>query len=201
MAEGKKAGDPAMPDKGDSNTFQAVTPAEFAKIPLDFIIATPLLTVIEAHKAAAITTLNFIESLKDKTASFRIIVDETDKEGTITKSQDVSVPLLSIVKVPSLNFDSMSVSFNFNISQISRQEDKSSQKADLKASTKGPLAAFIDASLTGSIEHSRTRENVSNRGGSLEIKLHVSETQLPPGLDKIISAIVENIPVPVAREK
>jgi hypothetical protein len=196
MADPKKPGDMATPDKSDPNTFQAVTPAEFAKIPLDFIIATPLLTVIEAHKAAASTTLNFIESLKDKTASFRISVDETDKDGTVTKSQDVAVPLLAIVKVPSLNFDSMSISFNFNISQVSRQEDKSSQKAELKVATKGPLAAFVDASLTGSVEHSRTRENVSNRGGSLEIKLHVSETQLPPGLDKIISAIVENIPFP-----
>ena len=196
MADGKKAGDPAVPDNNDPNNAAVVTPAEFAKIPLDFIIATPLLTVIEAHKAAASTTLNFVESLKDKTANFKITVDETDKDGIITKSQDVTVPLLAVVKVPSLNFDSMSVSFNFNISQINRQEDKSLQKAELKASTKGPLAAFIDASLTGSIEHSRTRENVSNRGGSLEIKLNISETQLPPGLDKIISAIVENIPVP-----
>ncbi len=39
------------------------SPAEFAKIPLDFIIATPLLTTIEAHKVAAMTTLEFVKTL------------------------------------------------------------------------------------------------------------------------------------------
>jgi hypothetical protein len=178
-----------------------VSPAEFTKIPLEFIIATPLLTTIEAHKAAASVTLNFIESLKDKTVSFKINSDITDSGGKTTKGQEVIVPLLSVVKVPYLTFDSLSVSFNYNISQVYRQEDKSMQKAELKASTKGALAAFIDASLTGSIEHSRTRENVSNRGGSLEVKLHISETQIPAGLDKVISAIVENIPLPESPKK
>jgi len=199
MAKTHEAGDPPAPE--EANAAPTVTPAEFAKIPLEFIIATPLLTAIEAHKAAASTTLNFIESLKDKTVNFKIKIDETDENGNITKSQDVAVPLLSIIKVPSLNFDSLSVSFNYNISQVYKQEDKSLQKAELKASTKGALAAFIDASLTGSIEHSRTRENISNRGGSLEIKLHVSETQIPAGLDKVLSAIVENIPFPEKPKK
>jgi hypothetical protein len=200
-----------MPDDKDNTVTPAdddnnavsptVSPAEFTKIPLEFIIATPLLTTIEAHKAAASVTLNFIESLKDKTVNFKINSDVTDANGTTTKGQEVIVPLLSVVKVPYLTFDSLSVSFNYNISQVYRQEDKSLQKAEIKASTKGALAAFIDASLTGSIEHSRTRENVSNRGGSLEIKLHVSETQMPPGLEKVISAIVENIPLPESPKK
>ena len=174
-----------------------VSPAEFEKIPLDFIIATPLLTTIEAHKAAASTTLNFIESIKDKSAEFKVKVNETDASGkTVEVDKTISVPLLAIVKIPSLTFDSISVSFNYNISQVYRQEDKSSQNAELKASTKGVLSKFLDASLTGSIEHSRTRENVANRGGSLEIKLHVSETQIPAGLEKIINALVESINVP-----
>lgn len=196
MADEKEKKDATVADDKNSNDPPTVSPAEFTKIPLEFIIATPLLTTIEAHKAAASVTLNFIESLKDKTVNFKITSDVTDSTTKTTKGQEVIVPLLSIVKVPYLTFDSLSVSFNYNISQVYRQEDKSLQKAELKASTKGVLAAFIDASLTGSVEHSRTRENVSNRGGSLEIKLHISETQIPAGLDKVLSAIVENIPFP-----
>jgi hypothetical protein len=193
-----------------------VTPAEFAKIPLEFIIATPLLTVIEAHKVAALTTLNFIESLNKETVRFKIKTAKTNavnnstgsdqtvgkptvsqpEGGEETGSIEVEVPLLAIVKVPCLNFDSLSVSFNYNISQIYTQKDTSGQRAEFKASTKGLLSRFVDASLVGSVEHSRTRENVVNRGGSLEIKLHVSETQLPPGLEKVLNAIVENIEVP-----
>jgi len=102
-----------------------------------------------------------------------------------------------VVKIPNLNFDSLSVSFNYNISQIYKETEGSKQNADLKVATKGILSKFVEASLTGSIEHSRNTENVANRGGSLEIKLHVSETQLPAGLEKIINAMVENINIPV----
>jgi hypothetical protein len=176
-----------------------VTPAEFEKIPLAFIIATPLLTTIEAHKAAASTTLEFIQGIKDQVAEFTLKVKKSDSEG-VNRDEDikVSVPLLSIVKIPSLTFDSLSVAFNYNISQVYKQIDTSAQKAELTATSKGVLAKFLSASLMGSVEHSRTRENVANRGGSLEIKLHVSETQIPPGLEKIINAIVENIEVPLS---
>ncbi len=177
-----------------------VSPAEFEKIPLDFIIATPLLTTIEAHKAAASTTLNFIESIKDKTAEFSVKVNETNASGeTVEVNKQISVPLLTVVKVPCLNFDSLSVSFNYNISQVYKETEGSKQNADLKVATKGILSKFVEASLTGSIEHSHNTENMANRGGSLEIKVHVSETQLPAGLEKVINAMVENINIPVKK--
>jgi len=199
---GKQNDTDAQPGSEKKGIESFVDPAEFAKIPLEFIIATPLLTVIEAHKVAAITTLNFIKSLNNETVSFKIKTDVKDSTGKVTEiGQDVSVPLLSIVKVPSLNFDSLSVSFNYNISQVYRQEDKSAQRGELKISSKGLLSKFVDASLVGSVEHTRTRENVANRGGSLEIKLHVSETSLPAGLEKVLNAIVENIPLPETPKK
>lgn len=176
-----------------------VNPAEFEKIPLDFIIATPLLTTIEAHKQAANTTLEFVKNLVDANndMKFSVKVKETDQAGVETvKSKDITVPLLALVKVPSLNFDSLSVSFNYNISQVNKLTDTAAQNLDLKISTKGLLSKFVDASLVGSIEHSRTSESTSNRGGSLEIKLHVSESKLPAGLEKIINALVEGIDVP-----
>ena len=118
-----------------------VSPAEFEKIPLDFIIATPLLTTIEAHKAAASTTLNFIETLKDKTVEFNVKVNETDANGKTSEvDKKIAVPLLSVVKIPSLNFDSLSVSFNYNISQIYKETEGSKQNADIKVATKGVLS-------------------------------------------------------------
>lgn len=184
----------------DNNSPSTVSPAEFAKIPLDFIIATPLLTTIEAHKAAANTTLSFIESIKDKSTEFNVKVSDKDANGNpVLVDKKITVPLLAIVKIPSLTFDSISVSFNYNISQVYKEEDKSAQNAELKVSTKGVLSKFLDASLTGSIEHSRTRENVANRGGSLEIKIHVSETQIPSGLEKIINGMVESIEIPIKK--
>lgn len=176
-----------------------VTPAEFAKIPLDFVIATPLLTTIEAHKVAAETTLRFVNELNDKnkTIKFETTVTETDENGkTQAKGKQIEVPLLAVVKVPSLNFDSLSVSFNYNISQVYKETNVNKQSANLEVGTTGLLSSFINAKLSGSIEHTASRENTANRGGTLEVKVHVSESPLPAGLQKVINAITENISDP-----
>lgn len=185
-----------------------VSPAEFQKIPLDFIIATPLLTTINAHRQAAETTLAFITKLLNKPAdgsgpggmenlTFKMKVNEINANGqSVETTREISVPLITLVKVPSLNFDSMSVSFNYNISQISKETNTNAQSAKLDIGTTGILKGFLNASLVGSVEHSRTRETTSNRGGSLEVKVNVSESALPAGLQKVLDALVENIELP-----
>src|SRR5690606_36251862 len=184
-----------------------VTPGEFAKIPLDFVIATPLLTTIEAHKIAAHTTLEFVKGLlpdvqpdKDGNLSmtnavtFKMLVKEKNAQGQdISSEREVTVPMIALVKVPSLNFDSLGVSFTYNISQIARENTTTHSKGELQVGTKGILAQFVNASFVGSVDHNRLHENTSNRGGSLEVKVHVSESQLPAGLQKIIDAVVDAV--------
>ena len=70
------------------------------------------------------------------------------------------------------------------------------QSAKLQIGTTGILSKFVNASLSGSIDHSRSTENTANRGGSLDIKIHVSESAMPPGLLKVINALVDNINTP-----
>jgi hypothetical protein len=191
--------DPDISGKPAKEVPSVVSPAEFAKIPLDFIIATPLLTTIEAHRVAAETTLQFINELNDKNKSveFETTVTETDSSGKVEeKGKKIRVPLLALVKVPSLHFDSLSVSFNYNISQVYRETSKKTSGANLEVGTTGLLAKFIGAKLTGSIEHTTNRENTANRGGTLDIKIHVSESPLPAGLQKVINSITENISDP-----
>lgn len=186
-------------NQGGKPSPAVVSPAEFAKIPLDFIIATPLLTTIEAHKVAAETTLQFLNELNDssKNVEFETTVSKKDAAGNVTeKGKKVTVPLLALVKIPSLNFDSLSVNFNYNISQVYREAKTTKSGASLEVGTTGILSKFVNAKLTGSIEHTSNRENTANRGGTLDIKVHVSESPLPAGLQKVINAITENIEDP-----
>lgn len=174
----------------------SVSPAEFEKIPLDFIIATPLTSVIQAHILASQATLKFIRDLNDKgqVQKFLFQVKETDgagKEKIVKK--EIEVPLMALVKIPSLTFDSLSIAFNYNISQIEKEEKGTTGNADLEISTSPLLSKFVNAKLTGSVEHTTRRENTANRGGSLEVKVHVSESGMPAGLQKIMNALTESI--------
>jgi hypothetical protein len=186
------------------------SPAEFSKIPLDFIIATPLLTTINAHRVAAQTTLEFVKGLLIKeegkdtmpNVTFTMKVKQKDAQGQETMvDRVITVPLITLVKVPSLNFDSLSVSFNYNISQIVKEETSTKEAAKVDIGTKGLLGGLLSASLVGSVDHAKSVENTVNRGGSLEVKIHVSESALPAGLEKIIRALVENIETPIPAPK
>jgi hypothetical protein len=108
----------------------------------------------------------------------------------------MKVPMLALVKVPSLNFDSLSVSFQYNISQVVTEKNATNKAAKAEIATKGLLAKFVGASLNGSISNTSSNENTVNRGGTLDIKLHVSESALPAGLQKVINAMVEGIEAP-----
>ncbi len=196
MAEKKSDKQSDSEDDADTNPMVA-SPSEFSKIPLDFIIASPLLTTIEAHKLAAMTTLDFVNSLKDAgNVEFEVVAQKKDATGATEASKKVNVPILALTKVPSLNFDSLSVNFNYNISQIVKETNEKKSKLSAKIGTTGILSKFVSASINGSIENTSNRENTVNRGGTLDVKLHVSESALPAGLEKVINAIVENIEIP-----
>jgi len=187
--------DPKPKAGAEPENKMTVSPAEFEKIPLEFIIATPLLTTINAHKMAAIATLDFITQLKNTpNAEFTVQVKNVGADGKETlQDRKISVPLLSIVKVPSLSFDSLDVSFNYSIQQVYKgsSEKSASLKGEIK--TTGLLSKFVGASFSGSIEKKSSEELSTSRSGNLEIKIHVSESATPPGLQKIIDAMVAGI--------
>lgn len=184
----------ATQPKENTQDKMTVSPAEFEKIPLEFIIATPLLTTIEAHKVAAKTTLEFIQALKDTNHKFKVKVKNVDAQGNETlEDRVIDVPLLSMVKVPSLNFDSLSVSFNYSIQQVHKSSKTSSGGISGGIETKGLLSKFVGASFSGSLEKKTNEELSSGRSGNLEIKIHVSESPLPAGLQKIMDAMVAGI--------
>jgi len=186
-----------MPPKDENaKTELMVSPAEFEKIPLEFIIASPLLTTIEAHKIAAMTTLEFIEKLKGNNATFKVDVKQVDADGNEKIiAKEINVPLLSMVKVPSLNFDSLSVSFNYSIQQVHKVTKSSGGSLEGSIETKGVLKKFVGASFSGSLEKKTNEELTSGRSGNMEIKIHVSESALPAGLQKILDAMVSGIQI------
>ena len=173
-----------------------VSTAEFEKIPLEFIIATPLLTVIRAHELASRTTLDFVKGLTEEpNMKFHTSVKQvSDNDPSSTSlEEEISVPLLALVKIPSLNFDSLSVQFNYSISQVHKVTKKTDGKIAGKIGTSSLLSKFIDASFSGSLTSAKTTEMTSNRGGTLDIKVHISESDLPAGLQSIINAMVSSI--------
>jgi hypothetical protein len=203
-----------------SNTTTTSTslPAEFAQLPLHAIIADPLMAVIDAQSKSAVATQSFIQSFLQAptgnaagnnnaaganaganpgasqasnamTVDFSTtIVDAADP--TQTKSISVSAPLLSIVPIPNIRIDSLSISFKYEVSQVISTSSEADKSFGGTLGAKAGLALWsANLSLTGNVSSSTKQSSTTNRSGVLDIEVHASEAPMPEGLSKILSIL------------
>ncbi|HLF85857.1 MAG TPA: DUF2589 domain-containing protein [Nitrospiria bacterium] len=187
-----------MPD-----TQKEIVPAvEFQALPLEYIIASPLTAAVKAQAVAAEATRGFIEGMltgdgtarKPITVDFNVkynYVDDTGKSGS--KDLSVNAPLLSIVPVPHLRIDSLSVNFKYEITQIAKSSQVSDRGIEFGAQSGAMLSPWVSASLKGSVSSKSAEESTMNRSGSLEITMHASESPMPEGLAKILNLLSNSI--------
>ena len=166
--------------------------AEFQSLPLEFIIAAPLAGAVKAQAVAADSARKFIEAFKDTNVKFTAA---TVKNGTSRKI-DVQVPLLSMVPVPHLRIDSLTVDFKYEVSQIVADKKSLETGFDLDIGTTGVLANFVRASIKGSVTSKSSSESTLNRSGSLAITVHASEAPMPEGLARVLSLLAKAVPEP-----
>ena len=165
---------------------------EFQALPLEYIIAAPLLGVIKAQAAAAAATQAYIGSLiengKPKTIDFEL----SSSTDTGLKKSKISAPLLSMVPVPHIRIDSFTTHFKYEISEANKTTKEMGYGATLDAEvTKNP---FFNISLKGNVSSKSAEESVMNRSGMLEITIHASEAPIPEGLARLLSALSKALP-------
>src|SRR5438094_4573750 len=103
--------------------------ADFQALPLEFIIAAPLVSAVKAQAVAAETTRAFIQSMlktennqtRPVTVDFSLDYKKADAGGVMTTSTvNVNAPLLSLVPIPHLRIDSVTTHFKYEITQTVR---------------------------------------------------------------------------------
>ena len=166
---------------------------EFQALPLEYIIAAPLLGVIKAQAAAAAATQAYIGSLiDDKGRPKTIDLELSSTSASGDKKSKISAPLLAMVPVPHIRIDSFTTHFKYEISEATKSSSEMSYGATLEADvTKNP---FFNISLKGNVSSKSAQESVMNRSGMLEITIHASEAPIPEGLARLLSALSKALP-------
>lgn len=191
---------------------QTLPAADFQSLPLDFLIAAPLVAAVQAQKQAALSTKDFITSFLNEvkgaddkpsgrftpqTANFDFSFAQTGADGkAATKTVKLDVPLLSIVPVPHLRIDSLTTHFKYEVSQVVGTERKQATQGELNAGIK--YLPFLEASLKGSLSSTSAEHSTTNRSGLLEITVHASEAPMPEGLARLLSLLAKVVDVQVA---
>ncbi len=164
--------------------------AEFQALPLEFIVAAPLIAAVKAQAVSAQATIEFVEKFKGDNIQFEFT---SEQEGA-SKKNKVNAPLLSIVPVPHLRIDSLTVNFKYEVSQTVKEGATLEKGVSLDAGTGGLLSSWVSATLKGSVSSRSSEESTMNRSGVLEITVHASEAPMPEGLSRILGLLANSIP-------
>ena len=171
--------------------------AEFQSLPLDYIVAAPLVAAVKAQRVAAETTKSFIESMivNGKPTTVDFAVDQDLGDGS-ARAVNVSAPLLAMVPVPHLRIDQLTTKFTFEIKQTFSDRTETSKGIEVSAKTGGMLSPWVSASVKGSASSKSAQESTTNRSGQLEITVQASESPVPEGLARVLSMMASAIQPP-----
>lgn len=167
-----------------------------ASIPFGALIGGPMNAAIQAQANAALSTVDFIKSVGfDKNDNVANVIF---KYGEGSSVQTLQVPLLTIVPIPFIRIDDMSINFKASMSQTNSTEEKESssttKKADLKV---GASYWFVKAEMSASISSKKDSSSTQNSKYSVEytidVNVHAVQDDMPAGMSKILNILAESI--------
>lgn len=189
---------------------------ELKQIPFGVLIGEPMKAAIEAQALAAKTTVEFIEKVgfipKDPVQDM-LFVDETKDAdaGTVRnvtfqykkidengQAKDVSltVPILSIVPIPYLRLDEMTIDFTAKLNDTIVNTTKTNFKLD--SSVSGTFRAWwspvrLDFRTSMSYEASRATSSRYVREYTMKIHVRAVQDDMPAGLERVLDILEQTI--------
>lgn len=170
-------------------------------LPFGSLIGGPLTAAVDAQAKAAVSSKDFIEALaldddrkKVRTVAFKY----RDSDG---KDAELEVPILTIVPIPFLRIDDMTIEFKANISattETSRSASSSTAKeAKLSASAR---YLFFKAELSGSVSSKKDSTATASSKYSVEytidVRVHAVQDDMPKGIATVLNLLNESIQRP-----
>lgn len=179
-----------MADDDNNKPERRYPYSEFAQLPLDAVVAGPLIAAVRAQGYAAQQLQEFLEALKDDKVEFSHKRANAEGKGE-TK---VEVPLLAMVPVPYLRIDSMSINFRYEVAQSKVQESKKGAELSGSAQTGALLSPWVNVELEGRVTTESSARSELNRSGSVEINVQASADEMPEGLKRVLSLLSTSVP-------
>lgn len=176
---------------------------QFSGLDMGALIGGPLKAACDAQIMMAKATSDFIQHVgmddvdasgirKVRTVDFSFQRPSTagDGNGIGMEKVNLSVPLLSIVKIPALSVDDVNVSFDMEV-KSSVSSEKTSDKSgslDAKMGLKiGPFTA--DVSIKGSVSAHESNTRKSDNSAKYHVEVHAKDTGMPEGLAKVLDIL------------
>lgn len=190
----------ALPNMGD----------QFRGLPMGDLIGAPLMAACDAQVRLAIATSDFIKHVgfnapdangksDVRTVGFRFSRPATGAtpaaDGTQpTETVELEVPLLSVVKVPSLAINKVDITFDMEVKNSERSQEIDQKTGSLSAEAKvgwGPFSASVKVS--GSISQHKENTRSSDQTAKYHVEVHAVDDGMPEGLARVLDIMAQAV--------
>lgn len=189
---------------------------ELRQIPFGYLIGAPLKAAIEAQALAAKSTIEFIEKVgfippdadqdmmfideasdadagevRNVTFSYKKI-DENEEETEV----ELTVPILSIVPIPYIRLDEITIDFTAKLNDTIKNTTKTGFKLDNTVSGKfkswwSPISLEFRTSM--SYETARATSAKYTRDYTMKINVKAVQDEMPAGLSRVLDLLEQTI--------
>ena len=179
-------------------------------IPYGTLIGAPMTAAVEAQALSAQTSIDFIrsigfESTEDGTgfgAVRQVTFSYSRRDTTTGEETDVSlkVPLLTIVPIPYLRIDDMTIDFTSKITEEMLRSTKrdSSTEAEAELSINyshflSPVKVGFKASISTKHSSSTATSNRYKTEHTININVRATQDDLPAGMTRVLDILESSI--------
>ena len=157
---------------------------------LDFskYIGGPMQAAVDAQNAAALAQVDFIKNvgLGDNDIVRTVNFTYSSQSGNETQTTTLSVPLLTMLSVPALRIDEMTIDFNCKLNSVETKDTSES------IGVSGSLSLNVwKVKLNVSASYQQTTNKSENieRTYSMAIHVRIVNDEIPAGLDRVLNML------------
>lgn len=197
---------------------------ELASIDFESMLGGPLLAAVNAQAQSAVATANFIKQVgfkpgaddQDPTATevgepiyvkFKYFKElspyvpgdpaanpAVPAQPATYEEQTLEVPFLTMVPIPYLRLDLVTIDFNAKINSVQYRKTDTSIKVDSSLEAKaGWLWGSAKLKVSASYQKNTQRGNTVNRTYSLQIHMRAESEEIPEGTERILGILEDAI--------
>ena len=181
--------------------------SQFRGLPIEELIAGPLIAAAQAQGKLAGVTTDFIQNvgmeqdgdkMKTRSVDFTYQRPVVDQTGVVSQQKaSISVPLLSVINVPNLSVKKAKVEFNMEVKSSTMDTSEKNASATVKASYKAWYSP-VRASFSGSVSSKDTSTRSTDNSAKYHVSVEAEDNGMPEGLMKVLDMLnnsIEAVPV------
>mmetsp|Transcript_51636 Transcript_51636/g.129563 ORF Transcript_51636/g.129563 Transcript_51636/m.129563 type:complete len:217 (-) Transcript_51636:1849-2499(-) len=201
-------GDEALPKLGPGQEG-----TELASLDFENLIGGPMIATIKGQIQANLATVNFIKAVgfeKSPLGDITPYAQNTGKPAYVnfeyskvlangnTVQAKLAVPFLTMLPIPTIRIESLQVEFLARVdSTVAKSVDTSvglGAEAAVSAGKQFGIFGVTAGLKVSAVLQRQTKEgNVVTRNYSLSCRIKASQDELPPGLDKVMQILEQNV--------